>query len=265
MIKEGYPLVFISQKDFFRKESVTMMKSRFPYIDFTRGGKQKLPYQVKESTPAGRWYQENGHEVIAITDRQEGKRFDTATIKLKKPKGQSYTNKITLSAPVSEGLCLRRHDGEIQVCILLQTRTPYSVEVGGKTYARAFQEMVGGLVEKEETLEEAAVREIREETGYEVKKQDLHKLVVPFIHKHTSYSDETSLLFYAIVGDFVGQRLDENEAIQTKWYVLDSVEQEFEDYLDGRKRNFFGFDMSEMLMLALQRFFVKYHRGEIEI
>ncbi len=242
------------------------MKKEFPYIDFTtsnsKWNKTKFPYRVK-SISASKWYQEKGHEVIEVTDMQEGKRFNMATIRLKKPEGTIYTNKITFSAPVAEGLCLRRYNGEVQICILLQTRTPYSVEVGAKKYARAFQEMVGGLANEGETLEETAVREIKEETGYVVK--ELHKLVSPLIHKHISYTDETSLLFYAIVEEFKGQNLDENEAIQTNWYSLSRVEQKFEDYLDGRSEDFFGFDMSEMLILALQRFFVKYHRGEIEI
>ena len=243
-----------------------MLEKQFPYIDTsndTKWNKTKYPCRIDAADPASKYYKENGHEVISVTDMQEGPRFNKAKITLKKPNGVEYVNSVTLSPPVAEGLGIRKKDGDIQICLLLQTRTPYNLEVDGKTYARIFQEMIGGLADKGETLEEVAIREIEEETGHKVKA--LHKLIKPFMHKHTSYTDETSLLFYAVLGEFIGQKLDENEDIKANWYSISKVEEEFEDYLEGRKPKFFGFDMSEMLILALQRFFVKYCRGEIEI
>lgn len=80
-----------------------------------------------------------------------------------------------------------------------------------------------------------------------------------------SYTDETSFIFYAILGKFLGQKLDEEENIQPVWYDLETVRTEFENYLETKDGTFFGFDMSEMLILALQRFFVKYDRGDIKI
>ena len=47
------------------------------------------------------------------------------------------------------------------------------------------------------------------------------------------------------------------------WYPVSVLEKEFEDYLEGRKEHFFGYDMPEMTILGLQRFFIKLKREEI--
>ena len=67
-------------------------------------------------------------------------------------------------------------------------------------------------------------------------------------------------MFLAVVGEEVGQNLDENEDIKTKWYRVDVVEEELEAYLDGKKETFFGFDAPEMTILGLTRFFTRWHR-----
>lgn len=244
-----------------------MTNNSFPYVDTTievKNSKTKFPYRIDSSDVATtQKYLEEGHEVISIEETLAGKRFNVQKLVLRKPNGKTYQNMVTLSEPVAEGLCLRKVGDIVQICILTQTRSPFLVTVEGKKYARFFQEMVGGLAKPGEPLEETAIREILEETGHEVK--ELHPLIQKTVSKHLSYTDETSFIFYAILGKFLGQKLDEEENIQPVWYDLETVRTEFENYLETKDGTFFGFDMSEMLILALQRFFVKYDRGDIKI
>ena len=236
----------------------------FPFVNVnaseTKWNKTKHPYRVTDKEIASK-YEQDGHEVLGMSDMQEGYRFNMATIHLVKPQSdKEYTNKITLSKPSAEVMCVRKVDGELQVCLILQPRTPYQVEVNGKTYARFFLEQPAGLLENGESFEEAAIREVEEETGYKVK--EVQRLIKSMICRHVSYADETSVVFLANLGDFEAQHLDENEDIKVSWYPVNTVEKEFEDYLEGEKDNFFGYDIPEMTLLAMQRFFVKLHRGD---
>ena len=246
---------------------MTNVMKAFPYVDSNasshKWNKNKYAYRPTDEGVIAQ-YQQAGHEVVGLSDMQEGFRFNMATITLKKPdSGKEYTNKITLSKPSAEVMCVREVAGKWQICFGLQPRTPYQVEIEGKKYARFFFEQPAGLAENGESLEDAAIREAEEETGYKVVK--LQRLMSPVICRHVSYTDEASVVFLAILGDFKEQHLDENEDIKAKWFMAEDVENELEDYLEGRKPRFFGFDAPEMTILALQRFFVKFHRGEISI
>ena len=131
----------------------------------------------------------------------------------------------------------------------------------GKLYARFFWGLPAGLVEKDETMEEAGKRETQEEIGYEV--ETMQPLVQPFVHLHVSCSTETWKTFIAKVGKKTKQQLDETEDIKYHWYPVEDIEQELEDYLEGRKP-FMGVDLAEITILLLQRFFQKLHRGDFK-
>lgn len=220
-------------------------------------------YHVK-NREAIKKYKIDGHEILKFRYIKKGYRFDIATISLRKGETtdrKEYKHMITLSKPSVEVLCVREEDKQLQICMIIQPRTPYQAEADGKKYARFFWEQPGGLVEEGQTFEEAALREVREETGYVVK--SLQRLISPKIYRHVSYTDEATVLFLAELGKFKGQKLDENEDIKLNWYPVDEVEREFEDYMEGIKKKFFNFDLTEMAIIGLQRFFVKYHRGEL--
>lgn len=246
---------------------MTTKNNTFPYVDSTASStkwcKSKFPCRITDQGNISK-YQQDGHEVLCLSDMLEGFRFNMATITLKRPDtGKAYTNKITLSKPSAEVMCVRKVVEKWQICLVLQPRTPYQVEVAGKKFARFFFEQPAGLVENGESFEDTALREAEEETGYKV--VHLQRLVAPVICRHVSYADESSVVFFAVLGSFDEQHLDENEDIKVNWFNAEDVENELEDYLEGRKPNFFGFDVPDMTILALQRFFVKLHRGEISM
>ena len=246
---------------------MTNQINAFPYVDPTAStsnwNKSKYPYRITDESIITQ-YQQNGHEVIGLSDIQEGFRFNMATITLKRPDtDKEYTNKITQSKPSAEVMCVRKVAEKWQICLVLQPRTPYLVDINDKKYARFFLEQPAGLVENGESFEEAAAREAEEESGYKV--VSIQRLMAPVICRHVSYADESSVVFLAILEGFDEQHLDEDEDIKVNWFMAEDVENELEDYLEGRKPNFFGFDVPDMTILALERFFIKLHRGEISI
>lgn len=216
-----------------------------------------------------RIYAEHGHQVIGEAGIQLGYRFDVNRITLQTPDGRTYTNLITHSAPSAEAICLRRREGsgEWEMVFVLQSRTPYKAEKtsgDGKKeiYAKFFLEQPAGLLQKGESYEDAAIREIEEETGYEL--VAMLPLMKPIICRHVSYSDETSRVFVAFLGAKKEQHLDPNENIYVQSYSLKEVETALEEYLEGTKPTFFNFDVPEMTILSLLRFFQKWNRGDFE-
>ncbi len=242
---------------------------RFPfvneraYISPKGWGKNKYPHKVEDEEVALK-YENGGHEVRNISGLEEGYRFNKAKVTLANPDGRVYTNMVTFSKPSAEVVCVRRDEsGMWKVALICQPRTPYYVESGGKVYARFFWENPAGLMENDESFEQAARREAEEETGYEV--LALQPLMKKVICRHVSYADESSMLFYAILGQHKGQRLDRNEDIKVSWYPVKEVEDTLEAYLDGKIETFYGFDVPEMTILGLNRFLAKLNRGEIKL
>lgn len=239
---------------------------RFPYVNYGLSD-SKLEKRQQPHYPAGsikHVYREHGHRLIRESDRQEMYRFDVQKHTLVRKDGEEekeYTNMVTLSKPSAEVICTRINEsGGLEICLILQPRTPYITTVDGEKYARFFIEQPAGLVEKDETIEDAAVREVEEEIGYKV--DWIRSLIDPFVCRHVSYTNETSKVFVVGVGKQTKQHLDENEDIAPKWYQAGDVEMELEWYLDGYS-SFFGFDLPEMTILGLLRFFTKLHRGDI--
>ena len=256
----------MTEKKMTSAESRQQELGNFPYIDHdwseSKFEKHQRPFIPKEE--AHDYYQKNGHELLKRDELQEMYRFNVERLTYLKPgtpeERKEYTNMVTLSKPSSDVICLRRNPktGNPEMCLMIQPRTPYNAVVNGETYARFFMEHVGGLLEKGETFEEAALRETEEEIGWKIK--TMIPLIAPAICKHVSYATETTKMFLAVVDEEVGQNLDENEDIKTKWYPIDTVEEELEAYLDGKKETFFGFDAPEMTILGFTRFFARWHR-----
>ena len=210
-------------------------------------------------------YDKEGHRVKQRELIANGYRFDTYKVTMINPEGSEYSHTVTLSKPSAEVICLKKERHQVYVYLILQPRTPYVATAQNEdnkweNYARFFLEEPAGLVENGETFEDAARREVEEEVGYRVKK--LVPLMAPSICRHVSYSDETSQVFVAKLGKRIEQKLDENEFCKVQMFPVEMMEMEFENYLEGIKDNFYGFDLPEMTIMALQRFFVKWHRGD---
>ena len=245
-------------------QSANQELQQFPYV---RGAETK---EKQQYMPDYRWqtYHEHGQIIKESEQIAKGYRFDTYKVTMLKQDGNEYCHTVTLSKPSVEVICLKEDmtEHQVYVYLVIQPRTPYIATVPkGDTmvnYARFFFEEPAGLVEYGETFEEAAKREVEEETGYQVEK--LVPLIVPTICRHVSYSDETSKIFVAKLGEEMGQRLDQNEDCMVKEIPIEQLERKFEYYLEGRTRWVYGFDLPEMTIMALQRFFVKWHRGDFD-
>ena len=245
---------------------------RFPYVIYegiciTRFWKQKYPFIVKEDI--GERYKQYGHKLLENFTEQGGNRFNVEKRAFEKPNNVGgYFNSVTISKPSSEVICLKRYGEKVKMALILQSRTPYIAEVWDEEekeyvrYARFFFELPAGLLEAGESFEDAAIRETQEEIGFEV--LNLRHLMKQVICRHVSYSDESSEVFVAQLGDEIGQKLDKNENIHVFWFSLKEVEKELEKYLEGEKNNFFGYDVPEMTILGLQRFFIKWNRGDFK-
>ncbi len=245
-----------------KKKELTM----FPYIDYgaseSKEEKRQQPYFPPESS--WDYYRRYGQPVVSQKILQELRRFNVAEHTVLGERDgvpREFTFNLILSQPAVQILCLRKNQstGKTEMCMVLEPRGARFATVDGKQYARFFWGLPAGLVEKDETMEESACREVQEEIGYEVQK--IQPLVQPHVHLHVSCSTETLKTFIAKVENKTEQHLDENEYIRDSWYSLEDVEQELEDYLEGRKP-FFGFDLAEITILLLQRFFLKFHRGD---
>lgn len=245
---------------------------RFPYVNYeapciTRFWKHKCPYRVKEDI--GERYNLYGHKLLESSTEQDGNRFNVEKRAFEKQNnGGGYFSIVTISKPSTEVICLKRYGEEVKIALILESRTPYIAEVWDEEekeyvrYARFFFELPAGLLDAGESFEDAAIRVVQEETGFEV--QTIRYLIKQVICQHVSYSDESSELFVANLGDEIGQKLDKNENIYVFWFSLKEVENELEKYLEGEKDNFFGYDVPEMTILGLQRFFTKWNRGDFK-
>lgn len=240
----------------------------FPHVNYgasdSKMEKRHQPYFPPESS--WDYYRRYGQVVINQTILQELRRFNVAehtVLGEKDGTPHEYTFNLILSQPAVQVLCLRKNQntGKLETCMVLEPRGARFATVDGKQYARFFWGLPAGLVEKGETMEEAGKREVQEEIGYKV--ESMQTLVKQCVHLHVSCSTETLKTFIAKVGNKTKQHLDENEYIKYHWYPVEEVEKELEDYLEGEK-TFFGFDLAEITILLLQRFFTKLNRGDFE-
>ncbi|MCK4525105.1 MAG: 8-oxo-dGTP diphosphatase [Candidatus Andersenbacteria bacterium] len=115
----------------------------------------------------------------------------------------------------------------------------------------------GGKVEEGETIEEAAIREMREESGVEIKK--MNKLgIAEFIYQDGSGNMEVHIFY---VKEFEGSPV-ESEEMKPKWFHVDEIpyDQMWPDdkywlpmFLDGKnfKGKFFFNEFNEIIDYSL--------------
>lgn len=211
------------------------------------------------------YYKRYGTRFVREGKQEIGYRFDHITGReFMLPNSEIVrSNDVILSQSSSEVLTLIEKDGKWYVVFGKQARSPYLVEVDGKIYFRTFMEQAAGLLEEGQSFLDAAIAEARQELGAEL--VYLGELVVPKIYRNVSCTDEVSKLFLAVVKVLVDQNLDTKENINIDVIPLDDVKKEFDAYLDGKKKSFFGFDIPDITMLSLVVFFRKLENGKIDL
>ena len=224
--------------------------------------KSKSPEMVTDSSVAD-YYRKKSNLFIEEGTQEIGYRYDQVKgRKFRKPDGKEFTNNITLSPPSSEVLTLMKHNGKWYLVFGKQTRSPYLVDVCGETYAKVFIEQAAGLLERGQSFEEAAIAEAEQELGARL---SYLGILVKKVCRHVSYADETSRVFLAIAESLGDQHLDENENITKVIVPIFEAKKEFESYLDGRKKSFFGYAVPDLTILAMERFFWKLDTGELDL
>lgn len=112
-----------------------------------------------------------------------------------------------------------KHAGGVCIAATHDDKSFYCVDQYRYGVECIMQEFPAGKIDEGEQPLEAAVRELREEIGFEA------KTVVPlgYIHPSPAYLDEVLYLYYASDLDFVGQDLDENEVLNVYTRELDDI------------------------------------------
>lgn len=114
-----------------------------------------------------------------------------------------------------------RHQGAVAVVAELPERQFVFVRQYRKPVEQDVLEIVAGCLHAGETPEACAIREVREETGYAVKK--LEKLGVLFTTP--GYSDEKLYVFYAMLDiEKKCQKLDSDEKVEVMCFSESEVE-----------------------------------------
>ena len=224
--------------------------------------KKKRPEKVGNRHIAD-YYRSHGNQFVAEGATKIGYRYDQVEgRKFRKPDGKEFTNNVTLSQASSEVLTLMKCNGKWYFVFGKQPRSSYLVDVRGELYAKIFIEQAAGLLEKNQTFVKAAIAEAEQELGARL---SYLGVLVNKVCRHVSYADETSRVFLAIAESLGDQHLDENENITKVIVPIFEAQKEFEAYLDGRKRSFFGFDVPDLTILAMERFFWKLETGELDL
>jgi 8-oxo-dGTP diphosphatase len=84
--------------------------------------------------------------------------------------------------------------------------------------AKGMWALPGGFIEQGESVEKAAIREFREETGLKAKKAEIIKVVTT----HTMYF-KTLIIFGLKVTGFTGKMHAGDDACDVKWYNIDKI------------------------------------------
>lgn len=135
-------------------------------------------------------------------------------------------NKASLRHVVVDAICLKNNK------ILLVKRGPKYSNPG--KYA-----LPGGFLERDETTEEATLRELKEETGYTGKIIKLVK-VLDDPNRKNEDRQNVSFIYLINVGDKIGQSDDEIDSVH--WFPLDQLP----------KADDFAFDHFEILKSYLK-------------
>lgn len=225
--------------------------------------KAKKPEVVMNPATAEH-YKKYGNTFVAEGHTEIGYRYDHIQgRKMRKPNGKEFTNNVTLSQHSTQILTLMKENDNWSLVLGKQSRSPYLVEVDGVIFSKIFFEQAGGLVEANQDFQSTALAEVQQELGAKV--VYLGNLIVPKVCQHVSYTDETSHLYLAVAQKLDEQQLDEEESINVDVIPLEKAKQEFKDYINGKKENFFGFEIPDMTMLSMSLFFWKLDTGEIDL
>jgi 8-oxo-dGTP pyrophosphatase MutT (NUDIX family) len=84
----------------------------------------------------------------------------------------------------------------------------------------------GGKCEPNESAEDCAVREMREESGVELKKDDLHYI-------GTLIETEKEIRFYTVVLDSKIEITDNDEMVDVRWFDVERIEDYIDEMLPG--------------------------------
>lgn len=103
-----------------------------------------------------------------------------------------------------------------KVCVLRQYRYP----INQWTY-----EFPGGAIEEGMLPEEAALKELREEAGYEAKEL----ISLGYVYPSYGYTDEKVHLFAAICSNKTNKSLEPLEVIESDLYTFDEVDNMVDD------------------------------------
>jgi len=89
----------------------------------------------------------------------------------------------------------------------------------------------GGAVEQHETLEDAAIREAKEETGYDIRVFGIVAVNEAFLEKHDEHA-----IFFTFRGEIIGGRQEvsrQGEIIDLRWVALEEADKLMPYYKEG--------------------------------
>lgn len=120
-------------------------------------------------------------------------------------------------------LTRRNDDGRIQIGLSRQKRSPF---ISDENYDEHLYEAVAGMMENGENPEIAAIREVKEETGYNIEKEQLRHLIGPITISLATQENTTFYLCEIGNNQKKGeQSLDEQECIeQIRWFNIDEID-----------------------------------------
>ena len=220
--------------------------------------KAKTPEKVTDKAVID-YYKKHANHFVEEGKTTIGFRYDQVEGRtFRQPEGKVFKNNVTLSQASSEVLTLMKENDEWYLVMGKQSRSPFLVEVDGEVYSKIFIEQAAGLVEDNQDFVTAAIAEAEQELG---SKLSYLGILVEKVCRHISYSDEVSKVYLAIAENLGEQNLDAEENIEAVKIPLLKARSEFEEYLDGKKKSFFGFDIPDLTIISMERLFWKIEKG----
>lgn len=140
--------------------------------------------------------------------KYEGRIVDVYLDEIELPDG-NFSKREVVTHP--GGVCVAALNENGEFLLVEQFRYAFKTEI---------LEFPAGKLEPKEDPLEAALRELKEETGYEA--LDIHPLGK--LYPSVGYLTETIYLYYAPVTKFTGQALDPQEFLNVKTYTYEELE-----------------------------------------